>query len=124
MQDLHRQFELAWADLQESLSKTKLWLYLGWSDIQQRYRGSVLGPLWITLSMTIFIAAISVVYSRLLHSTIGILLPYLAAGMVAWIYVSTVFSKLKITRDIYKRKSIYRKCKTPLFNTSLNYSSA
>lgn len=84
------QFKLAVTDLLGSLVHYRLWLYMGWLDIQQRYRGSILGPLWITLSMVIFITVLSVVYSRLFHTEIQILLPYLTAGMLVWVFVSTI----------------------------------
>jgi ABC-type polysaccharide/polyol phosphate export permease len=61
--------------------------------------------------MLIFIVAISVVYSRLLHSTIEILLPYLAAGMVAWIYVSTVL--IESTETFVNAKSFIENVKLP-----------
>ena len=42
--------QLAEQDLQEGLSLWRLFLTLGWLDIRLRYRGSVLGPFWLTLS--------------------------------------------------------------------------
>ena len=37
-------FRRAWGDLVGGFSKRELWLHLGWQDIKQRYRRSVLGP--------------------------------------------------------------------------------
>ena len=39
----------AWADLVDGCGRRELWLHLGWQDIKQRYRRSVLGPFWITI---------------------------------------------------------------------------
>lgn len=36
-----------------------------WQDILQRYRGSVLGPVWIVLSTGVLIGAIGFLYGRL-----------------------------------------------------------
>lgn len=80
-------------DVKESLLRYKLWAYLGWSDIQQRYRGTVLGPLWITLSMVIFVLALSVVYGRLFHQEAKTFLPYLTAGILCWTFISTVLTE-------------------------------
>ena len=37
-------FARAWGDLADGFGKRELWLHLGWQDIKQRYRRSVLGP--------------------------------------------------------------------------------
>ena len=61
---------------------------LGWNDIRQRYRRSVLGPFWITLSMAIFIGLLGVIYSRLFHVEIETYLPYLTLGYIIWGFIS------------------------------------
>ena len=43
-------FRRAWGDLIDGFSKRELWLHLGWQDIKQKYRRSVLGPFWITIA--------------------------------------------------------------------------
>jgi ABC-2 type transport system permease protein len=43
-------FARAWGDLTDGFGKRELWLHLGWQDIKQRYRRSVLGPFWITIA--------------------------------------------------------------------------
>jgi galactofuranosylgalactofuranosylrhamnosyl-N-acetylglucosaminyl-diphospho-decaprenol beta-1,5/1,6-galactofuranosyltransferase len=45
-------------------SSRELWLQLGWQDIRQRYRRSVLGPIWITISMAVTAVALGILYSR------------------------------------------------------------
>ena len=47
-----------------------VWLVMGWDDIRQRYRRSILGPFWITLSMSVFIFVLSIIYSRLFRKTV------------------------------------------------------
>lgn len=84
------QFNEAATDFAQSILRFKLWSHLGWSDIQQRYRGSILGPLWITLSMIIFVIVLSVVYGRLFHQDIRSFMPFLTTGMLAWTFISTV----------------------------------
>ena len=43
-------FARAWGDLTAGFRRHELWLHLGWQDIKQRYRRSVLGPFWITIA--------------------------------------------------------------------------
>lgn len=86
------EFNKSCQDFYTALIRWKLWMYLGWNDIRMRYRGSALGPFWITLSMLIFIVAFSIVYSRLLHQKLDDYVPFLTAGYLTWILISGVLS--------------------------------
>ena len=68
----------------------RVWTILGWDDIRQRYRRSILGPFWITLSMGVFILLLGVIYSRLFHMDLPTYLPYLSLGFIVWGFMSTV----------------------------------
>jgi ABC-type polysaccharide/polyol phosphate export permease len=61
-----------------------LWLVLGWLEIKQKYRRSKIGPFWITLSLGIMVAALGVIYSRLLDADPKDYVPSLAAGLITW----------------------------------------
>ena len=43
-----RSWQRAFGDLGRGWRQRSLWGHLGWQDIKQRYRRSVLGPIWIT----------------------------------------------------------------------------
>jgi ABC-2 type transport system permease protein len=77
-------------DLIVGLRSVRVWHTLGWHDIRQRYRRSVIGPFWFTLSTIIMVAVLGGLYSTLLHQDIHTYLPYLAVGLVVWAYLSTV----------------------------------
>jgi len=62
----------------------RVWLELGRHDIRMRYKRTLLGPLWISLSMAATFTAMSMLYSALLKTDIHSFLPYLGAGMVLW----------------------------------------
>jgi ABC-type polysaccharide/polyol phosphate export permease len=76
-------------DIIRGLSEWKLWTMLGWNDIQQRYRRSVLGPLWMTLSMAMLIIVLGFIYSRIFKTDIATYLPYLALGFITWGFISS-----------------------------------
>jgi len=80
----------AWGDLVEGMSKTWMWWAMAMQDIKMRYRGSLLGPFWLTISMVIMIAAMGLIYSRLFNMEITTYLPFLTVGLVIWNFVSTV----------------------------------
>jgi ABC-type polysaccharide/polyol phosphate export permease len=65
-----------------------VWCIMGWQDIRQRYRRSVLGPFWITLSMGIFTFVLGIIYSRLFHVELHDYLPYLTVGFIVWGFIS------------------------------------
>lgn len=71
-------------DLYLAIERRELWMYFAWQDIRLRYRRSVIGPFWITISMAIFIMTLGVIYSRLFKMEITEYLPYLAASFVLW----------------------------------------
>jgi ABC-type polysaccharide/polyol phosphate export permease len=80
-------------DLYQGLRAWPLWTMLGWEDIRQRYRRSVIGPFWITLSMGVFVTLLGVIYARIFRIDIAVYLPYLALGLIVWGYISTVVTE-------------------------------
>ena len=56
---------LAMRDIIAGLRAYELWTTIGWHDIRQRYRRSVVGPFWITISMAAMIVGLSYLYSGL-----------------------------------------------------------
>jgi homopolymeric O-antigen transport system permease protein len=83
----------AWADLIEGTSRSWMWSAMAMQDIRMRYRGSLLGPFWLTISMVIMIAAMGLIYSRLFNMEITRYLPFLTVGLVIWNFVSTVITE-------------------------------
>ncbi len=75
---------VAWQDVTDGLAAWRLTATLGWLDIKLRYRGSVLGPFWLTLSTAIMVLAMGVLYSQLFHMEVQKYLPYLALSLVLW----------------------------------------
>ena len=84
---------LAWRDLRDTARMWRLVLALGWLDIRLRYRGSVIGPFWLTLSTALMVGALGFVYSTLFHQDLREYLPYLALSLVLWNALSAVVSE-------------------------------
>lgn len=82
-----RSWERAWGDLRDAWRDRELWSHLGWQDIKQRYRRSVLGPLWITLSMAVTALGLGILYSQLFGSDIYAFLPYITTGLIVWGFI-------------------------------------
>lgn len=77
-------FTRARADLVDGFGRRELWLHLGWQDIKQRYRRSVLGPFWITIGTATTAVAMGGLYSKLFHLDLAVHLPYVTLGLIVW----------------------------------------
>lgn len=86
-------FKEALVDLKKGILNYQIWGLLGWHDIQQRYRRSALGPLWLTLSMAIMIFSLGFLYSKLFHETLKDYFPFVASGMIFWNFISTILNE-------------------------------
>jgi ABC-type polysaccharide/polyol phosphate export permease len=75
------------ADFREGLREYELWITMGIQDIKRRYRRSVLGPLWLTLSLAVLVAALGILYSALMGTPKEIFIPHLALGFIAWNFI-------------------------------------
>nr|WP_308252203.1 ABC transporter permease [Pseudonocardia sp. KRD291] len=83
-----RSWTRAFADIAQGWQQRPLWGYLGWQDIKQRYRRSVLGPLWISISMGVIALGLGILYSALLDIPLAEFLPHVAVGLLIWNFVS------------------------------------
>lgn len=83
-----RSWRRASDDLRAGWRQRTLWGYLGWQDIKQRYRRSVLGPLWISISMGVLATGLGVLYAALFQITLHTFLPYVATGLLIWNFIS------------------------------------
>ncbi|MFI4957136.1 MAG: ABC transporter permease [Gammaproteobacteria bacterium] len=79
-------------DLVEGFKLWRIWFLLGWQDLRLRYRRSVIGPFWITLSMAIMIYSMGFLYAKLFKVDLSTYYPYLAAGMITWNFIATVIT--------------------------------
>jgi lipopolysaccharide transport system permease protein len=84
---------LAVLDVVDGAKLWKLAWVLGWFDIRLRYRGSMLGPFWLTLSTAVMIGALGVLYSTLFKMELQDYLPYLAVSQILWAFIYTTVAE-------------------------------
>jgi len=58
-----------------------------------RYRGSVLGPFWMTISTFVMIIAMGFIYAHLFHTDTRSYMPYLTMGLIVWQLISTLITE-------------------------------
>lgn len=85
-------FARALNDLTVGLGKGWIWVTLAWQDIKLRYRGSVLGPLWLTLTIVIMVSSMGFLYAKLFSMDVKTYLPFLTVGMVFWQMISSIIT--------------------------------
>jgi ABC-2 type transport system permease protein len=87
-----RSWVRALGDLGTGWRHRELWGHLGWQDIKQRYRRSVLGPIWITISMAVTAVALGLLYSQLFGIPLDFFLPYVTVGFIVWGFIQKCIS--------------------------------
>jgi lipopolysaccharide transport system permease protein len=114
--------QLGLFDIWSSIKKSHVWLMLAYQDIRIRYRRSVLGPLWITLSMAITVFSMGFLYSHLFHNDLSTYFPFLTCGILTWsliaalvtdategfIYSSGLIKQIKLPYSIYIHRIVWR----------------
>jgi lipopolysaccharide transport system permease protein len=84
---------MAVTDVVEGLRLFRLSVVLGWLDIRLRYRGSILGPFWLTLSTAIMVGALGFLYAALFKMQLHDYLPYLALSLILWNFLAALVSE-------------------------------
>lgn len=80
-------------DLTEGITNYRLWGRLGLQEVRRRYRRTVLGPFWASLSMAIFISALGFLYAKLWGQDPASYLPFLTTGFLAWIPMAALIGE-------------------------------
>lgn len=99
------------SELLAGLRAWPVWTAMSWDDIRQRYRRSILGPFWITLSMGFFILLLGIIYSRLFHTPLEHYMPYLTVGYIVWGFISSTTSEA--CNVFYESAGIIKQIKLP-----------
>ncbi|MFI4965445.1 MAG: ABC transporter permease [Caulobacterales bacterium] len=76
------EYQMALRDLRSSAERIDLAWSLAWHDVVSRYRGSILGPLWITLSMGLMVLGIGFLWGELFRVPTHDFIPFVAVGIV------------------------------------------
>ena len=78
----------AWTDWLRGVGNVRFWWTLARKDILDRYRRSLLGPLWLSISTAIALTGMGPLYASLFNIPINKFFPHLAVGMIFWGYIA------------------------------------
>jgi len=84
---------LALTDLAEGVGKSWLWTTLAQQDVKLRYRGSILGPFWQTLTTAVMIGGMGLIYAKLFHTELQDYLPMLTVGLIFWMFIAGMITE-------------------------------
>jgi len=84
---------LAATDLIEGIRKSWLWTTLAQQDVKLRYRGSILGPFWQTLTTAVMIGGMGLIYAELFHTELYDYLPMLTVGLIFWMFIAGMITE-------------------------------
>lgn len=103
---------LALKDLKDGVSGVHIWAMLGWQEIRQRYRRSVMGPFWLTISTGALIGGMGPLYGRLFGQDIGSYFPYLAISYILWMLMANLINEC--SNAFIAAESFIKQIKLPL----------
>ena len=86
-------YATARADIIDGLLAFRIWTRLGWQEVKRRYRRTVFGPFWATLSIGMFIGGMVFIWAPLFHADVRSYLPFLSAGLVAWTFATALITE-------------------------------
>jgi homopolymeric O-antigen transport system permease protein len=86
-------YATARADLIDGICAFRIWTRLGWQEVKRRYRRTVFGPFWATLSISAFIGGMVFIWAPLFKTDVSSYLPFLSAGLVAWTFATALISE-------------------------------
>jgi ABC-2 type transport system permease protein/lipopolysaccharide transport system permease protein len=106
------QLKRALADIADGFGRWSLWGTMGLHDIRQRYRRSIIGPFWITLSMGIMVGSLGLLYGTIFKQDMHDYLPFLAAGFILWGLIAALITDG--TRVFVGAEGLIRQLPAPL----------
>ena len=100
------------ADIVRTLKMPRLIFYMAWSDIRARYKRSVLGPFWITISTAIGVVGLGFIWSELFHMDRAVFIPTLTIGLILWQFMSACI--VESTSVFSRQANIIRNLNLPI----------
>lgn len=80
-------------DIADGLRRWEFWVVMGLQGVKRRYRRSLLGPLWLTISLAVLVAALSTLYGQLMNIPLERYAPHVALGFIAWQFISGLINE-------------------------------
>jgi ABC-type polysaccharide/polyol phosphate export permease len=80
-------------DIFSALKMTPNVATLAWIDMEDRYRRSALGPLWMALTLGVTAGSLGFLYSKILKQPLNEYLPFITATLFIWLFFVSVINE-------------------------------
>jgi ABC-type polysaccharide/polyol phosphate export permease len=80
-------------EILDALPRHEQWFFMAIQDIKLRYRRSMIGPWWVTISTGIMVLMLGFLWSHIFNQAIDTYLPFFAIGFVVWGWMSSQISE-------------------------------
>ncbi len=100
------------SDFIRSVKAYPMWVSFATHDIRTRFKRSILGPFWLTLSMGIFVGTLALIFSQVFGTPLQTYLPYVVTGFLFWAFFSTVV--IEACTCFYDSRSLVQNLPLPL----------
>lgn len=81
------------SDIWLGFLRSSIWWRMARQDISMRYKRSIIGPFWISISLAAMVVGLGLLYSQIFRTEFREYLVFLATGLFAWNYVSLVINE-------------------------------
>ncbi len=78
------------ADVFSAFVRWPIFILIGITDVQSRYRRSKIGQFWITISLFVMVVALGLLWSFLWKLPVSEFLPFIAVSHIFWMYLTGV----------------------------------
>jgi lipopolysaccharide transport system permease protein len=107
------------SEIIDALKNHPQWFYLGIQDIKLRYRRSMIGPWWVTISTGIMIAMLGFLWSHIFNQTIETYLPFFTLGFILWNWISAQLNDAALGFNAFQGTIKQIKLPFPIFTLRL-----
>jgi ABC-type polysaccharide/polyol phosphate export permease len=87
------QYDDALADILGGARNWRMWGRMGWQEVRRRYRRTVIGPFWTTLSLGVFVFTLGFLWAHLWQQNPKEFLPFFCSGMITWVFISSIVTE-------------------------------
>jgi lipopolysaccharide transport system permease protein len=117
---LHSTLKSGFEELKSGFTSHEQWLYMAIQDIRLRYRRSMIGPWWVTISTGVMVMMLGFLWSHIFGSDLENYLPFFAVGFVVWGWMSS--QMLDAAGGFFQFQGVIKQVKLPfpIFTLRLN----
>lgn len=81
------------SDFGATFTRWRVWFLMGNQDISLRYRRSIIGPFWISLSLGAMVLGMGLLFSQIFETDVATYLTWIGVSFLVWILISHMITE-------------------------------